>query len=237
MGQSNRLAYQFDAAYTWYLPPVRCATCGDYHMTHLGCPNLDITGRMNEEAYRSLRQVTPERFQELVTPLKSLLKEDWPLLPGMGFGPLLARVMLREKRDFLWMFGRTVLLRESAYRGLLAEGVSMTAGPAIVKNSRDGKLRSDYAKVAQIRPVPCMADETLAYAEHRDCPVCGINVIVWPEKLFLRRDMLPRRMDLFAVAGLGNVTAFTNIVVTEEFRRAVERLHLTNIAFEEVVLL
>ena len=144
--------------------------------------------------------------------------------------------MKREKRDFLWLFGRTVLVRESAYEGLLRAGLEFRTGPAIIKSSRGQEARTDYQRVFQIRPVPCMAEETLEFAEYRTCPSCGISVKTWPTRVFLKRDSLPAALDIFAVAGIGKVKAFTNIIVTERFRHVVQDLGLTNMAFEDVEL-
>lgn len=226
--ESIPFKYQCDGEYTWHLPAVWCTTCGKYYGTNLGIPTLDIEGRLDGDKYRRSGSVPPDECESLAAPLRQLMNDRWPVLPGMGFGPFLGTVLKQEKRDFLWLFSRTLLLRESAFEALREAGISMTTGPAICKSSRNPAIRTDYRRVAQIWPAECMDEQTLSYAEHRRCPSCGLRLKTRPKRVFLRREGIPGGMDVFAMDDCSSV------IVTEKFRDAAMRLRLTNICFEPV---
>jgi len=234
VGKGGPDSYGFDGAYALDLPAVECPKCRLYSASSTGLPTLPIEQLPNPDDYKSGPPVLQERYEELAAPIAKLLNREWPLLPGMGLGPFHGYAYKREKRDFLWIHGRTMVLRESAHEALLKEGVDLLTGPAIVTNTKGDEVRAEYRRVAQILPVPCMASETLKYAEHRVCSECGIKVRSWPERLFLDASKIPPALDLFAVGKTTKLSAFENIIVSERLVKAVEKRRLTNIVFESV---
>jgi|GEM_PF-1405514 len=221
--------YQYNGDYKWHLPSMRCGTCHRPHASRLGCPNLDIAGKLDETPYQSGGPVSRLEFEKLIKPLEEFRTPDMPpLLPGMGFGPFLGRVMHGEKRDFLWIFGKKITIREEAFQSLTKRCFSIEFGPAIISDSKTGETRSDYKRILVTKPIKCVNNETLDFTEWKQCPECGLCVIKKPSRLFVTKTAIPDGMPLFAVDNAAS------IVCTEELAAAAKSLKLTNIEFEPV---
>ncbi|MEI7733561.1 MAG: double-CXXCG motif protein [Verrucomicrobiota bacterium] len=223
--ESKPYTYQFDGEYTWLLRSVKCSICHRSNATFLGCPLINIKGKLDESAYGHGPPVTRQEFESLTAPLRSEITEPWPLLPGMGFGPFIGRVLKGEKRDFLWIFGRTLLIRESAYQALNALGISLRTGPAIITSSKVSEVRNDYLRIVYTIPIPCLSQQALVNVDHRHCDECGIYVRSQMKQIILNKHRIPEGIDIFAVQSI------ERIIVTEKLRDAVRQLKLTNITF------
>jgi hypothetical protein len=227
--QPKPFKYQFDGDYKWNLPALKCGTCRKFHGTFLGCPNLDIAGKLEEKVYKSPRTVGRVQYDEFSKPLEDLRTSDMPpLLPGMGFGPFLGRVMHTEKRDFLWIAGRKIAIREDAFQRLAQTGINLENGPAIINDLKTRELRSDYKRILVTKPIKCMARETLEFIEWNECPECGLYVARRPNRIFVKKASIPSGLPLFAIEET------ESIVGNDEFAVAAKSLKLTNIDFEPV---
>ncbi len=60
--------------------------------------------------------------------------------------------------------------------------------------------------------------------------------MTWPKRLFVCAVDVPASLDLFGVGDRPRIQGFPNVLVTERFKNAVEKLALTNMMFEPVDL-
>ncbi len=217
-------------AFKWSLPALLCPECRHYRASRLGVPNLDLTGQIDTSPYERPGSIEPDAYARLCAPVEAINRTGFALLPGIGLGPFIGRIDKREAKDFLWIWNDYLLIKETAFLSLCATGLSFTTGPAQITSGRPPLPRSDYIRIAQIRPVRCMASETLRYAETRECKGCGVNVETRPKRLFLERRLIPEDLDLF------NPGQCLGTVVSERFHDAAIRLRLTNIRFDPVGL-
>jgi hypothetical protein len=235
-----RLADQADGKYTWRLPGVNCDVCKKPIGQPSGYPNLDIRGKLDEDLF-TLRfpgdpkgprgRISWDEYEQLKTKLQKLLGADKPLFPGMGFGPFRGSVVHTEKRDFVWVWPEELLPSESTYEKLTQAGLQIPTGPANIKDRKTGEVREDYRRIVDLRIVACMAIQTLEFtAESRQCRKCGLVIVKRPERLFLKKDAVPRSLTLFTPEETGS------IIATEDFASTVAKLKFSNIAFEPVDL-
>ena len=235
-----RLADQASGTYTWILPGVNCDVCKKPVGQPSGYPNLDIRGKLDEDPY-TLRypgdpkgprgRVSWAEYERLKEPLQKLLGTDKPLFPGVGFGTFRGSVVHTEKRDFVWVWLEDLLPRESTYEQLTQAGLKIATGPAIMKDRKTREVREDYRRIVDLPIVPCMAIQTLEFtSESRDCPKCGLVIVKRPERLFLKKDAIPRDVHLFTPEETGS------IIASEEFATTVTKLKMSNIAFEPVAI-
>ena len=196
----------------------------------MGIPTFSVPKDLDRKLYKRYKPVSKPEFEKLARPLRQLIPPSKPLLPGMGLGEFRGTVYRREARDFLWVIAFSLLLKESAYEQLRGAGITLTCGPAVMEDFKTYEVRKEYQRIAEIKPVKCMAVQCLEFAESRDCPECGVRITKRPKRLFLKERAIPKGEFLFAVEETDQ------LIANEEFEGTVKALRLKNIAFAPVDL-
>ena len=219
-----------DGSYKWKLRPVRCPVCNRYRSTWTGLPTLTLPEGLDESLYTLRSPVPKSEFDALVEPLKALAPPSTRFLPGMGFGQFRGTVGHKEKKDFAWSMFK-IFPKEEAYARLADVGIRLPTAPAIMEDLKTGEINEQYRRIVMVKPVECMAVQSLDFAESANCIGCGTRIKKRPTKLFLKKKKVPTEEIIFAVEETDQ------LVANEDFRNAVKTLKLSNVAFDPVELM
>jgi hypothetical protein len=255
-----RLSESADGRFTWSLPVVRCEECDALVGTHIGYPNLDISGTLDGKRYELPSPVSWSQFEDLKGPLAEIAGRKSPLFPGVRFGPFRGTVKHTEKRDFVWVWLQELLPRESAWERLTQMGLKFPTGPAIMRDRKTQEIRKDYQRIVEVPLVSCVDPQSFEKTneeesrqraefgarlgvpaqfiqsddkEPRSCSKCRLAMGEGRRlgELILTRASIPQGTLLFVPQ---EVPGF--IIASEEFAQAVRQARLTNISFEPVHL-
>jgi Protein of unknown function (Gmx_para_CXXCG) len=235
------------------LPGVACTTCGE---TWGGCRVLPIVCPTVLRALPELADASPipaEQHRELRSRVRSQIVAELgrcpDLAPGDSLQPSLLEVPSTPEADFLWAsFGSTVI--SDRVRPLFEQLGPDTASVTPLQSQRFGSgrptlpapipesgepddLLSDIELVESPLPryaeLVVSAESGLPHGVQRrpPCPACGRAELDGSRELAVYDDMAPSR-PLFCLA----TTLW--IIVTDAFKRDLERLEPANVSFLSV---
>jgi uncharacterized double-CXXCG motif protein len=223
--------YTFKVMHKWSMPGVKCAACGDTgDIFHAAYPRVLLPQGIDEEPYKTLWPVSPERIAELAAPILPLIPAGLPFGAGSEFGPLSGQCSPR-RGDLIWTNYNTPLISKDALERLKASGIAgiRTADTEVVIKSKEPRS-FDYLEL-DIEARARVAPEFLK----PPCPRCGrFDYIDMPwdaEPVPVVRASIPEAVDLVRIWEDPDCN-----LVSERFLEAYKRLGLTGNTFEEVRL-
>jgi uncharacterized double-CXXCG motif protein len=229
MDERTLASGDFNAAHRWGLPGVQCPQCGAiWSGAGLQFPSGDASALAEraelEEPHLERNFARFEYLRELVRPL---LPPGVPLEPGTHFGPLVGNAW-GKFGPFAWLNPCTLLVRREVLERLRAEVLRGLEGYRTALRFRQ-KQAPELLEL-ELMPHGRFHPDCLSEREP-PCARCGRKGISMPEQPVLKADSLPTHLDLFRLADLT-----TQLIATERFAQAVQRLGPRGVAFKPLPL-
>lgn len=212
----------------WTLPGIKCSECkSTWSSTGLSYPWIDLADIPEEPKYRSGSPVDNEEFKRRCAPIRRMVGSTLPLRPGTSLGPRTGHAC-GELGDFAWPFPWEMLVSETALAKLIDAGIRL---PHCVRTDlRFGeKLHVPYYEVATDAFVE-ISMRTFTPDTVMLCSVCG-RLSGQLDRLVLLDRPAPGHTDTVRPSNFE-----TYVLVTEKFAEIIEKLELTNIVLEDVVV-
>ncbi|MFP2931747.1 double-CXXCG motif protein [Pyxidicoccus sp. 3LG] len=218
----------YNAGYKWGLPGVNCPQCkATWGGAGLNYPAVDLSGHPDAKTLsKAYLEEDFEEFERLREQVRLLLPPGFPLLPGTTFGPLVGKArgpfsaLLNLHGDTLLVQPDVLdLLRAEGLRGLQGVRTEMLFRPKGVPELLD----------LHIEPRGLLHPDCIPRSTPPQCPKCGRHGFSLPKQPILDKGSLPKDLDLFRLRNFATV-----LVVTERFKKVVERFELDGLTFREL---
>jgi uncharacterized double-CXXCG motif protein len=209
----------------WSLSGLRCPEC---KVTASGgftaYPSVDLSSFPERGEYEESRVESFDEFVRLRERVRPLVPPDYPLLPGVNFGPLMGTATGSFSPIFfrsLW----TKLMSREALERLQAEGVRGLRGFRTELRFR----QRNHPELLELEILPQGQLHPDCTPGRPPCPRCGRASFSFPEDPLLDAASLPTHTDLFRLGDFETI-----LIATECFVEAVRRLGLEEIDIREV---
>lgn len=240
-------AHEVIAHSKWSLPAVKCAECGSRAWS-LGVryPSLQLPEGLAAEPYLHGRAVKLKVLSELRAQLLNAWKQDVPLPPGAGFGPLVGKGS-GKCGDVAWAPFAVLLSADAAQRLRRCGVTSLKLVPTEIKwRSRKAPDYLELDIPATARFSPLYLARLRLYDGAARCSTCGFmrrRLTELPDRKarleyqelsyyrVLHAPSLPLGWDLLRIQD-----AETTVIASEHFREAALEAGLTNISFRELAV-
>lgn len=212
------------AYHPWHLPGVHCPVCDQKWATiGVSYPLVDLSGTTIGKQIEKARNVEFEAFEALRDAVQPYAPASLPLPPGAEFGLVRGKIKGRFG-DFVWRHLWDPLIKVEAYHKLASTGLRLpkTADP-ILQEKIQGQLFQ-----LQIEPHGHLSPRSYVDTDTPICPRCKHDGRKLKE-LILVRASIPNHLDMFRISNFP-----TKVLVSQDFKEAVEQLKFTNIVFEKV---
>lgn len=212
------------AYHSWHLPGVHCPECDQKWATiGMAYPLVDLSGTSLGKQLEKARNVELEVFEALQDAVKPYARTGLPLPPGTEFGPVKGKVK-GKFGDFIWRHLWDPMIRVEAYQQLASTGLHL---PGTVAPILQEKVQGQLFQL-QIEPYGCLSPQSYIDPDTPICQRCKRDGRKLKE-LVLVRASIPNHLDMFRI---GNFP--TKVLVSQDFKEAVEQFGFTNILFEKV---
>lgn len=212
----------------WSLPGLHCPTCDSiWSVVGPAWPCVDLSGiseaKELEEAHLEEDFTEFIRLREAVRPFVATGVE---LLPGTAFGPATSPASGKDFGALTMGFPWMMLARPEGVAFLKAAGIRGIK--ACLTNFRFKHNPQEVLEL-QIEPHGQVHPDCLPADREPPCSTCGQLGLSLPKPLILDLASLPSDRDIFRLADF-----VSEIVVTERFVEAVQRLGCQDIKFTEL---
>jgi uncharacterized double-CXXCG motif protein len=212
------------AYHPWHLPGIHCPVCDQkWATTGMAYPLVDLSGTSLGKQLEKARNVELDVFESLQDAVKPYVPAGLPLPPGTEFGPVKGKVK-GKFGDFIWRHSWDPLIRVEAYQQLASAGLHL---PGTVAPILQEKVHGQLFQL-QIEPYGCLLPRSYIDPDTPICPRCkrdGRKL----SKLVLVRASILTHLDMFRIGDFP-----TKVLVSLDFKEAVEQSRFTNILFEKV---
>ncbi|MCP3142647.1 SitI6 family double-CXXCG motif immunity protein [Pyxidicoccus xibeiensis] len=218
----------YSARRKWLLPGVSCPECkATWGGAGLNYPAVDLSGHpVAKTLSKAHLEEDFEEFERLREQVRPLLPSGFPLEPGTTFGPLVGKAR-GPFSVFTHQYGGTLLVRYDALELLQAEGIRGLRGVPTEMVFRPKGLPELLD--LHIEPRGLLHPDCIPRSIPSPCPKCGRQGFSLPKQPILDKDSLPKNLDLFRLRNFATV-----LVVTERFKKGVERFALDGLTFREL---
>ncbi|MCP3139725.1 SitI6 family double-CXXCG motif immunity protein [Pyxidicoccus xibeiensis] len=218
----------YNARHKWLLPGVVCPECkATWGGAGLNYPAVDLSDHpVGKKLSKAYLEEDFEEFERLREQVRPLLPPGFPLKPGTTFGSLVGKArgpfsaFLHQYADDLLVQPDVLdLLQAEGLRGLRGVRTEMLFRPKGVPELLD----------LHLEPRGRLHPDCLPRSLPPPCPKCGRQGLTLPKHLILDKASLPRDLDIFRLLSSSMV-----LVVTERFKKVVERFELDGLTFREL---
>ncbi len=223
MTYDNATNYLIRAIHQYCVPGIICNVCNSSWLAiGLQYPKVNINEScMQYKDYYSRPKPYQWAVHHEMKPATDKIFNDLFVLPGTRFGPLRG-IAHWNGYDFAWPNPWTPLISFKAYQQLKEQNINL---PAIAPTQIRMSDQSDFKYYEfQIHAKAALMDSNV-----KTCKRCGKNSITKPDHLKI--SIVPEQLDeeIFRIKELPEI-----IIVTENFKKAVEKLKLQDICFKKV---
>ena len=218
----------YNAAYKWGLPGVTCPQCkATWAGAGQNYPAVDLSGHpAAKKLAKAYLEKDFEEFERLRDQVRALLPPDYPVEPGTTLGPLVGKAR-GPFSAFVHHSADTLLVQPVVLQVLQAEGLRGLRGCRTEMLFRPKGVPELLD--LHIEPRGLLHPDCIPRGTPPPCPKCGRHGFRLPDNRFLDAASLPRDLDLFRLLSSAMV-----LVVTERFKKLVERLELDGLTFREL---
>ena len=209
----------------WSLPGLRCPEC---KVTASGgftaYPSVDLSSFPERGEYEESRVESFDEFVRLRERVRPLVPPEYPLLPGVNFGPLMGTATGSFSPIFFHSLWTKLMSREALER-LQTEGVRGLRGFRTELRFR----QRNHPELLELEILPYGQLHPDCTPRRPPCPLCGRDSFGFPEDPLLDAASLPTHTDLFRLGDFETI-----LIATERFVEAVRRLNLDEVDIREV---
>jgi uncharacterized double-CXXCG motif protein len=212
------------AKYPWGLPGVHCPVCNQKWATiGVSYPLVNLSGTPLGKQLEKAKNVELEVFETLRDTIKPYVPAGLPLPPGTDFGTVKGKVK-GKFGDFIWRHLWDPLMRVEAYQKLVSAGLHLpvTAIPFLQE-----KVQGQVFQL-QIEPHGCLSPRSYIDPDTPICPRCKRDGRKFA-KIVMIKESIPNHLSMFRIGDFP-----TMVLVSQDFKEAVEQFGFTNIIFEKV---
>ena len=218
----------YNAAHKWGLPGVSCPECkATWGGAGLHYPSVDLSGHpLARKLSKAYLEKDFEQFELMREQIRALLPADYPLEPGTQLGPLVGKAR-GPFSAFIQQYGGILLVQPDVLEVLQAEGLRGLRGCRTEMLFRPKGIPELLD--LHVEPRGLLHRDCIPPSTPPQCSKCGRHGFSLPKEPLLDGSSLPEDLDLFRLRNFATV-----LIVTERFKKLVERLGLDGLTFREL---